>query len=87
MGGAVDLSQIGHSSPALKLLSYELVHRGEDGRHRHIHPNIDRPKLALDALRGGRFRVRDIGRNRQGSHAEGPQFLRRMLKTGHISRQ
>jgi len=45
------------------LLGLDLLEEGEDGGHRVVDPDVDRPQLGLDALGGGldRIGVGDVG--------------------------
>ena len=86
---AMNLAQIGHGGAARHFLGCQLGDRREDRRHGDIHPNIDRPQVALDLVgrRFDRIGVRHIRGDRQGAPAEAAQLGRRALQPVRIARQ
>jgi hypothetical protein len=64
------------------MLSGQLADRREDGRHRNVHPNVDRTQLALDLIgrRLDSIGVGNVGRDRQCTHAEAAQLGRCMFQ-------
>ncbi len=49
----VDRAEVGHLGRPLELLRLHVHEGGEDGRHRVVHPDVDRAERALDRLRRG----------------------------------
>jgi hypothetical protein len=85
----MDLAQVGDRRAALELLGRQLVHRGEDRRHRDVDPDIDRAELLLHPVGGGidGLRVGDVRGDRQGADAEAAEFRGRVLQAVRVARQ
>jgi hypothetical protein len=66
--GAVDEAQIGDLRDPFEVVRAELVEWREDGGHRVVYPDINRPERILGALGRvfGRSRVGHVARYRHG---------------------
>ena len=85
----MDLAKIGHLGPPPEFFGRKLMNRRENGRHRHVHPDVDRAELALHPIGCGvyRFGIRNVGRDRDRPAAESFQFNNRALKPLRVPRQ
>ena len=68
---AMHLTEIGYRGAALDLFSGQLRDRREDGRHRDIDPDLDRPELGLDVARRclDSLGIGHVRRDRHRAHA------------------
>ncbi|HEY1943232.1 MAG TPA: hypothetical protein VGH40_14045 [Roseiarcus sp.] len=84
---AVDLAEVSDFGGALELFRRQSADGREDGRHRDIRPDVDRPQFLFDPVGGGldRLRIGDVSRDCERSHAIALDLLGRGLQTTRIA--